>query len=229
MRRLIAPAWAAMMLVGGCDVRVGDTTPAQYVANHDVGMYEVSATVGLDLLVTPGSVYLFARGGRQRITLSPNAERSAWHGWYSVRCQDRFPLQFQAEWKQLFDVKQQLIPAQPREIRLIEPPLTREAGFDTSGPALKGGWQGGVPYRFVTVPSVRITAARIEPASAAPADVSAAQGIAVLTPLPLVAGCAQAVEVRLASAAPRSHGVLVIETDHPAVQRWETKVEFSPK
>jgi hypothetical protein len=41
--------------------------------------------------------------------------------------------------------------------------------------------------------------------------------------------CGERVEVRLASAASRAHGVLVIETDHPAAKRWETKVEFSPK
>jgi hypothetical protein len=229
MRRPTALAWVAASLLGGCDVRVLDSTPAQYVANHDIGMYEVSATVRLDALVTPGSVYLFALGGGQRITLSPNADGSQWRGLYSVRCRGSFPLQFQAEWKQLFDLKQKLVPAQPRQIRLIEPPLTREASFDTSGAAPKGGWQGGVQYRFVTVPSVRITGARIQPAGASPADVTAAQGIVVLTPLPLVAGCGDQVEVRLASAAPRAHGVLVIETDHPAATRWETKVEFSPK
>jgi len=135
MRRLIAPAWVAAALLGGCDVRVHDATPAQYVANHDLGMYEVSATVRLDLPVTPGSVYLFALGGRQRVTLSPNADGSAWHGGYSVRCQVRFPLQFQAQWKQLFDLKQQLIPAEPRQMRLIEPPLAREMSFDTSAPS----------------------------------------------------------------------------------------------
>jgi hypothetical protein len=229
MRTPIAPACVAVALLGGCDVRVSDTTPPQYVANHDVGLYEVSASVRRDVLVTAASVYLFALSGRQRITLSPNADGSAWRGWYSVRCRDRFPLQFQTAWKQLFDLKQQLTPAVPREIRLIEPPLAREAGFDTSGAPPKGGWQGGVQYRFVTVPSVRISAAHIEPASAAPEDVAAASGIALLTRLPLVAGCGETVEVRLGSAAPRAHGVLVIETDHPAVPRWGTKVEFSPK
>jgi hypothetical protein len=229
MRTLIAPACVAVALLGGCDVRVRDTTPPQYLANHDLGMYEVSATVRPDALVTPGSVSLFALGGRQRIALSPDADGSTWRGWYSVRCQDRFLLQFEAQWKQLLELRQQLIPARPREIRLIEPPLAREASFDTSGAPPRGGWQGGVQYRFVTVPSVRISAAHLEPASAAPADVAAAAGIALLTTLPLVAGCGQPVEVRLASAAPRAHGVLVIETDHPAVRRWETKVEFSPK
>ncbi|HYB34014.1 MAG TPA: hypothetical protein VED45_11390 [Steroidobacteraceae bacterium] len=220
---------AAALLLGACDVQVRDATPAQYVANHDLGMYEVAAIVRRDALVTPGSVFLFAMGGGQRIALNPSADGSEWHGLYSVRCRSSFPLQFQAQWKQLFDLKQKLVPAQPREVRLIEPPLAREARFDTSGPAPKGGWQGGVQYRFVTVPSVRITSAHIEPASGAPADIAAAQGIAVLTALPLVAGCAEPVEVHLASSASRARGVLVIDTDHPTAAHWRTQVEFSPQ
>jgi hypothetical protein len=44
-----------------------------------------------------------------------------------------------------------------------------------------------------------------------------------------VAGCGDLVEVRVASSAPRAHGTLIIDTDHPAVPHWQTRVEFSPK
>ncbi len=31
--------------LGACDVQVRDETPAEYPANHDIGMYGVKATV----------------------------------------------------------------------------------------------------------------------------------------------------------------------------------------
>jgi len=76
-------------------------------------------------------------------------------------CQSSFPLQFQAEWKGLLDVKQKLVPAQPRQISLREPPLTPSARFDASGKQPKGGWQGGVQYRFVTQPGVAFSAGEL--------------------------------------------------------------------
>ena len=84
-------------------------------------------------------------------------------------------------------------------------------------------------YRFVTVPSAQITAARIDPSSEAPADVKAAKAISVLTHFPVVAGCGDRAEIRLAAADPHAHGTLVIDTDHPAVPHWSTKVEFAPR
>jgi hypothetical protein len=219
----------AALMLSACNVQLHDTTPAAYTANHDIGMYEVSANVTRDALVAPGSVYVFALGGKRRITLSSNADGSQWRGLYEVRCQSTFPLQFLVEWRLPFNVSQALVPPQPRQVELREPPLTAAARFDTSRKAPKGGWQGAVQYRFVTAPSVRITAAHLEPATAAPADVAAVKAISVLTSLPLVAACAEPAEVRLASTAPRAHGTLVIETDHPAVPEWKTKVEFSPQ
>jgi hypothetical protein len=113
--RVARPTWVALALgLTSCDVQVQDTTPAEFPANHDVGLYEVSATVTRDLLVTPGSVYLFALAGKQRIELSANADRSHWRGFYSVRCQRGFPLQLLVGWKQLFELKQELLPQQPR-------------------------------------------------------------------------------------------------------------------
>ena len=231
MFRLIRLAWIPVaLMLGACDVQVHDETPAEYPANHDIGMYEIKATVTRDALVTPGSVFLFALGTNQRIPLSQ--EGPEWHGLYSVRCQGSFPLQILAEWKvQGLSVRHKLVPLQPREIKLDEPSLSYSASFDSSGKPPKGGWVGSVQYRFVTVPSAQITAAHIEPSSEAAADVKAAKAISVVTPLPVVAGCGDLAEIRLATTDPHAHGTLVIDTDHPAptMAHWQTRVEFSPK
>jgi len=230
MHKLVRLTWVpAALMLSACDVQLRDTTPAEYPANHDIGMYEVSATVARDTLVSSGSVFVFAVGDTQRVTLNSNADGSRFSGLYHARCAASFPLQFQAEWKLPFSVERKVVPAQPRAVKLIEPPLTKQASFDSSGKAPKGGWQGGVQYRFVTMPSVRITGAHFEPASGAAAEVAAAKPLSVVSTFPLVAGCGESVEVRVASSAPRAHGTLVIDTDHPADPHWQTKVEFSPK
>jgi hypothetical protein len=57
MRRLLRLMWLSVALVlVACDVQVRDTTPAEFPANHDIGMYELSVAVSRDALVTPGSV-----------------------------------------------------------------------------------------------------------------------------------------------------------------------------
>ena len=35
--------------------------------------------------------------------------------------------------------------------------------------------------------------------------------------------------IRLAATDPHAHGTLAIETDHPTVPHWQTRVEFSPR
>jgi hypothetical protein len=216
--------------LASCGVAVEDTTPAQFPANHDIGLYEVSANVTRDLLVTPGSVYLFAIVGKQRIELSAkNPDRSRWRGFYSVRCQRSFPLQLLVGWKQVFELEQKLLPDHPREIELIEPPPPLAARIDSTGAQPKGGWQGAVQYRFVTVPTVEITGARLEPSGSTAEDLTAARAISLLTPLPLTARCGEFIDLRLASAAPRAHATLVIDTDHPTLREWKTQVEFSPR
>src|SRR4030088_2457473 len=229
MLKLIRLTWVPVaLMLSACDVQVHDGTPAEYPANHDIGMYDIKATVTRDTLVTPGSVFLFALGDNQRIPLSQ--EGSEWRGLYSVRCRSSFPLQILAEWKlQGLAVHHKLGPPQPRQIKLNQPRVAYTGSFDSAGQAPKGGWVGSVQYRFVTVPSAQITAARIEPSSEAPADVKAAKAISVLTPLPVVAGCGDLAEIRLAASEAHAHGTLVIETDHPAVPHWQTRVEFSPK
>jgi len=231
MLRLIRLSSIALALtVSACDVQVRDATPPEYMANHDIGMYEVTATVTRDMLVTPGSVFVFAIGDNQRITLTPNQDGSEWKGLYSARCRSSFPLQFLAEWKmQGFYVKQKFAPLQPRAVKLDQPPLTKEASFDTSMKQPKGGWTGVVQYRFVTVPSAQISYAHIEPWSSAPADVTAARAISVATQLPTVVGCGDLGEIRLSSSQQRAHGTLIIDTDDSAVPHWATRVEFSPK
>jgi len=239
MRKVIRLIGVPLALsLGACDVQIRDTTPAEFPANHDIGMYEVSAAVTRDTMVTPGSVYLFAIGGNQKITLSPNGDGSEWHGLYQVRCADSFPLQFLAEWKMTFSVKHKLVPAEPRVIKLTEPAQLRQATVDTSGKKEKldpnakkseEGWSGGVVYRFVTRPSVQITAAHIDPSSTEAADVSAAKAIRVMSAFPLVLPCGDRAEVRLASTQQRAHGTLVIDTDDPEVPHWQTVVDFAPK
>ncbi len=237
------------LCLGGCDVQVRDTTPAQYQANNDIGMYEVSATAQPGALVTPGSLLMFAIGGNQKVPLSVGSDGNDWRGLYSVRCASSFPLQILAVWRmQGLTTREKLIPPHPRQIKLTEPPLTREAGFDTAKPPPAGAadsarrgkarkgkaaasseWAGTVNYRFATVPVTDITAAHIEPAGAAPADVAAARAISVATPLPLQAPCGEPVGLRLTSREQRSHGTLVIDTDNPGMPHWQTAVEFSPK
>jgi len=79
------------------------------------------------------------------------------------------------------------------------------------------------------VPSIQVTGAHIEPQSASPEDAAAAKPMSVVSSFPVVGGCGDMVDVRVASSAPRTHGTLVIDTDDPAVPHWQTRVEFSPK
>jgi len=246
MYKLIRLSWIPAVLgLSACNVQVNDTTPAQYQANNDIGMYEITATASEGALVTPGSLVLFAIGDNQKIPLSPNSDGSGWHGLYSVRCQSTFPLQILAVWRlQGLATRNVLVPPQPRQIKLTEPPLTKQEGFDTAAkpgeskaPAAKGAkgkggkgeWQGTVKYRFVTVPVTQITAARIEPSSASAEDTAAARAISIKTSFPLQAACGENAQLQLASSEQRSHGTLVIDTDNPGMARWQTYVEFSPK
>ena len=241
MYKLIRLSWIpAALCLSACTVQVNDTTPAQYQANNDIGMYQITATASEGALVSPGSLVLFAISENQKITLSPNSDGSGWHGLLPVRCQSSFPLQLLAVWRlRGLTTRNILVPPQPRQIKLTEPPLTKQEGFDTAakpaeGKAAKakggkGNWEGVVNYRFATVPVTQITAARIEPSSASAEDVAAARAISVKTPLPLHAACGENAQLHLASSEQRAHGTLVIDTENPGVLRWQTYVEFSPK
>lgn len=219
---------AALLALGGCDVQVHDETPTSYPANHDVGMYELKASVSRDSLVTPGSVYLFAVGGPKRIDMVPDRQGLEWHGIFSVRCRSSFPVQFQAVWKrQGLSTGTRLVPDKPREVELTPPPLTREVTIDTSARSAKG-WDGTVAYKFVTAEHTQILGAHIEPVSQDPADVAAAKDISVDGSFPQDAPCAVPTEVRLTSKAQKAQGNLVIDTDLKAMPHWTTKVVFAP-
>ncbi len=214
--------------LAACDVQVKDETPQEYPANHDLGMYEIKASADSGAMVTPSSVHVTARIGDQAVELTSNRARTSWTALVSARCRSSFPLQFRAAWSiQGLMTRGKLEPLQPREVRLIEPPLTGEVTVDTTQKAPKG-WTGSVQYRFVTAPAVRINAARIEPLSQDPADVKAAEAISITTPMPVEALCGTPTEVQLLSKAQNARGTLVIDTDHPAVPKWQTKVEFAP-
>ena len=243
MSKLIRSAWlrfarlaaipcaiVGALPLGGCDVQVHDETPEQYTANYGTGMYEIKASVQRDSMISPDSVYLFALGPKQRIPLISNPTGTEWHAEYSVRCRSTFPLQILAVWKvQGLTTKEKVVPEQPRQIKLIEPPLTQQASIDTSGARGKTGWEGSVKYTFATAPTTQITAAHIEPDSPSPADVAAAKPISIVSSLPVDAACGAPTEVQLASTAQRAHGTLVIDTDLPPDPHWSTKVEFVPK
>lgn len=217
-------------VLSGCDVQVHDATPAQFPANHDVGMYPINATVEPGAMVPPNSVFVFGVSGQQRFALTANKAGTEWEGMFAVRCVPSFPLQILAVWKQSLGTEQKVVPQQPREVRLIEPAPTKEANIDTSGTKnAKTGWQGGVKYRFATEKNVQITAAHIEPISQDPADVASAKSISVTSPMPLDIPCGALTEVQLASSAQRAQGNLVIDSTHPSYSTWTTKVVFAPK
>ena len=221
---------AVATVLGACDVQVHDATPDQFPANHDVGMYEIKATVVPDAMVTPGSVFLRGLSGKQRIELTANRAGTEWHGMYAIRCQPSFPLQIFAIWKlQGLTTKEKVVPEQAREIKLVEPAPTKTATIDTTaGKPPKGGWTGSVKYRFATQPT-QITGAHIEPVSQDPADVNAAKAITVTSAMPVDVPCGVATDVELATSAPNAHGNLVIDTTHVAYPHWTTTVEFAPK
>ncbi|HEV2285192.1 MAG TPA: hypothetical protein VGR80_04045 [Steroidobacteraceae bacterium] len=227
------------LALSACDVQVNDTTPAEYQANNDIGMYKVSATASPGSLVTPGSLVMFAIGeDNKKVELRQYSDGS-WQGLYSTRCHNSFPLQILAVWRlQGLSTREALVPPQPRQIKLTEPPLSKQEGFDTAKPAegktAKGAkgkpeWEGVVDYRFVTMPVTQIQAAHIEPSSSSAEDVAAARAISVKTPMPLQAPCAEDAKITLVSTEQRAHGTLDIETDNPGMPRWQTYVEFSPK
>ncbi len=221
--------WMPLVLgLAACDVQIRDETPAEFKANHDIGMYEIKVSVTRGALVSPASVHVTGLSGENTVELEPKAGRTTWSALYPIRCRSSFPLQFRAIWTvQNISTRMKLEPAQPREIRLIEPEPVREVNMDTSSRS-RTGWDTMVSYRFVTAPNTLITAARIEPFSDAEADVTAAKALSVTTPTPIEVPCGEPVQIGIHSDAQRAHGKLVIETNNPQIPRWETRIEFAP-
>lgn len=222
---------AVTAALSGCDVQVHDATPAEYPANHDLGMYPIKVTVAPGAMVTPDSIFVFGVSGKERFALTPNKGGTQWQHMYAIRCHPSFPLQILVAWKEGLGTEQKVVPPQPREIKLIEPEPTKEGIIDTSGPKAKGGggWEGTVKYRFATEQNTQITGVHIEPISQDAADVAAAKAISVTSPMPVDIPCGAPTEIQLTSSAQRAQGNLVVDSTHPVYPHWTTKVVFAPK
>ena len=232
MRRVIgfSCAVAVALALAGCGVRLQDETPGTFAANPDIGMYPIKVKVTSGAMVSrPVYVFLLSDGHKVPLSLGDDG---TYQTMYPVKCVDRFPLQYLAVWRlQGMATRQALYPAQPRQIRLTPPPLTRTATIDTSGRPDKKtrSWQGSVQYDIVTDANAHITAAQIEPVSQDKADVAAAKAIRIVSGFPLDATCGIPTAVQLASKAQRAHANLVIQTDVPGMPQWTTRVDFAPQ
>ena len=232
MRRIIGATCVvvAALALAGCGVQVQDETPAQFQTNSDIGMYPITAKVTAGALVSP-PVYLFLLSGGQKVPLSANPD-GTYQTMFPVKCTTSFPLQLLAVWRlQVGATRQGLFPAQPRQIELTPPPLTKQASIDTSGKPDKKtrAWQGNVQYDFVTVPQVQITGAHLEPVSQDKADVAAVKRISIVSTFPIEGSCGTPTAIELASKDERAHVNLVIDTNDPAYPHWTTQVDFAPQ
>jgi hypothetical protein len=174
---------------------------------------------------------VFALSGGRRVPLAAGSD-GIYRTMYPVKCKDSFPLQYLAIWRlQGMATRQEVYPAEPRQIELTAPPLRRHAVIDTAGrPDRKTRtWQGSVKYRIVTAANAEITAARIEPVSQDKADVAAAKAIRIVSGFPLDASCGIPTAVQLASRDRRARANLIIQTNVPGIPTWTTEVTFAPQ
>lgn len=232
MRRRIGFSCVAAVALAltGCGVQLQDQTPARFQANPDIGMYPLTVKVSTGAMVSQ-PVYVFAVSDDQRVPLSAGPD-GTYQTMYPVKCKRSFPLQYLAVWRlQGMVTEHELYPPQPRQIELTPPPLTRQAGIDTSGKPDKKtrSWQGAVQYDIVTVPEAHITGAHLEPVSQDKADVAAAKPISIASTFPIDASCGAPTAVRLTSRKPLAHANLVIDTDIPDMAHWTTRVDFAPQ
>jgi len=222
-------AVAVALALAGCSVQVHNTTPSHFKADPNIGMYPITATVTSGALVS-GPMYLFQVGGGHKLRLHPNAAHTVWQAMLPVRCKSGFPLQFLAVWQvQGISTRQQLFPAQPLEVKLDQPALTKEAIIDTSGAPVRGGWQGAVNYEFSTTANTNITGAKIEPIGKTPQDQLWARSIHIVSTFPIAASCDTPTAVTLSSGYRVAKANLVISTDSKTTPTWTTKVVFRPK
>lgn len=219
----------AALALAGCGVRLQNQTPTTFEANPDIGMYPLSATIKAGGLVNQ-PVYVFQVGGGQKVPLHADASGTVFRTMYPVRCKSSFPVQYLAVWRvQDMATRQKIFPAQPIEVQLTQPPLTKDVVISTSGVPTKGEWQGPVNYVFATAQNTNITGATIEPSGTAKADVLAAKAIHVVSTFPIAASCDTPTGVVLASRDRTAHANLVITTDSTTVPTWTTAVTFQPK
>lgn len=218
----------AALALAGCGVQVHNQTPAKFQANPDIGMYPISATVKMGALVSP-PMYLFQVGGGHKVELHSDASGTRWQTMYPVRCTSSFPVQYLAIWRvQGVATRQKLFPAQPFNVELTQPPLTKEAIISTAGAAKRGVWQGPVNYEFATAQNTNITSAKIVPSGKTRADVLSANAIHVVSTFPISASCDTKTGVVLASRLRNAHANLVITTDSKDMPTWTTQVTFEP-
>jgi len=232
MRRIIGSSCAVAIVLAltGCDVQLQDQTPGRFQANPDVAMYPITVKLSSGAMVSQ-PVYVYVVSDGQRVPLSPNPD-GTYQTMFSVRCKSSFPLQYLAVWRvQNVVTKHAVFPAQPREIDLTPPPLTKQQTIDTSGKPDKKtrSWQGGVQYNIVTEPQAHITGAHLEPVSQDKADVEAAKPISIVSTFPIEATCGTPAAVQVASKKAQAHANLVIDTDLPGMQQWTTRVDFAPQ
>ena len=221
---------AAALASAGCDVQLQDQTPGRFQANPDVAMYPLTVKVSSGALVSQ-PIYVFAVSGEQKAPLSLDTD-GTYTTMFSVRCRSSFPLQYLAVWRlQGMATRQQLFPAQPRQIELTPPPLTRQASIDTSGKPDKKtrSWQGGVQYNVVNAPQAHIASAHLEPVSQDKADQEAAKAISIVSAFPIDATCGTPTAVQLVSKKQLAHANLIIDTDLPGIPHWTTRVDFAPQ
>ncbi len=222
-------AVAVALALGGCSVQVHNTTPTHFQADPNIGMYPVTATITSGALVS-SPLYLFEVGGGHKVRLHPDATGTAWRAMLPVRCKSSFPLQYLAIWQvQGVSTRQRLFPAQPLEIKLDQPPLTKAAVIDTSGAPVHGGWQGSVNYEFSTAANTNITGAKIEPVGKTPQDLLWARSIHVLSTFPVSASCDTPTAVTLSSGYRVAKAKLVISIQSKKTPTWTTTVSFQPK
>lgn len=233
MRRLIGFSCLAVLALAlsGCDVQLQDQTPGTFTANPDIGMYPLTVKVTSGALVsTPVYVFVVGADGQQ-VPLS-GGSNGTYGTMYPVKCKQSFPLQFLAVWRvQGVVTKHQLFPQQPREIQLTPPPLTQQAAIDTSGTPDKKtrSWQGAVQYNIFTAPEAHITAVQVQPVSQDKGDIKAAQGVSVVSTLPIDVTCGTPAAVTLATKEQTAHVNLVITTDLPGASQATTRVDFTPQ
>jgi hypothetical protein len=221
---------AVALALAGCGVRLQDETPATFPANPDIGMYPIKVKVTSGAMVSP-PVFVFLLSDGHKVPLSAGQD-GTYRTMFPVKCKDSFPLQYLAVWRlQIMATKQELYPAQPRQIRLTPPPPAQaQVSIDTSGKPDKKtrSWQGSVQYDIVTDANAHITGAQIQPISQDKADVESAKAISVVSGFPLDATCGIPTAVQLASKDPKAQANLVVTTDVPGIPTWTTRVVFAP-
>ena len=223
-----AAAGALLCCLAGCDVRLHDETPLRVVAQHGLGLYEITARIDRPALVAHDSVFVTALIDGQSLHLAPDPTGLVWRGFYSVRCRPGFHLQYRAIWSvQSLVTRSKLVPATPRRVALLEPAEPQQVRIDSSGEG-RGGWPGVVHLQFVTEPMTTITGLRIEPLSPTREDREAAAAIVALSQPPLAVSCGSTLDLPLRSQLQRAAAYLTLETDNPQVPALRMRVAFAP-